>query len=200
MRINALLIALMIAAPAMADGPPPAPSGLYEQDSPHTSVTWKIDHFGLSHFTARFIDANARLDWNADEPELSKLTVEIDPTNVRTDFPFPEVEDFDGKIGGDPAFLAANPITFVSERIDITGENTGRVEGNLTMRGETHPAVMDVVFNGSLAEHPIEKIAKLGFSGHMTVKRSLWGLTFATPALSDDVEVAIEIEFKPAGV
>ncbi|WP_174803187.1 YceI family protein [Martelella limonii] len=199
MRLYSLLLALMIASPVLAETPQPAPSGLYEQDSPHTSVTWKIDHFGLSHFTARFIGAKAKLDWNADTPELSTLTVEIDPTSVRTDFPFPEVEDFDGKIGSDPAFLAASPIVFVSKKIVVTGDNTGLIEGELTMRGETHPAVMEATFNGSLAEHPIEKVAKLGFSGHMTVKRSLWGLTFATPALGDDVEVIIETEFKPEG-
>jgi polyisoprenoid-binding protein YceI len=198
MTFKSLLSAILIACPAAAFAADAAPSGTYEQDSPHTSVTWRIDHFGLSHFTARFIDSKARLDWNRETPEQSRLTVEIDPMQVRTDFPFPEVEDFDAKIGGDADFLAGAKIRFVSTKVVIDGEKTGRVFGDLTLRGETHPAVMDVTFNGSMAEHPIEKIAKLGFSGHLVVKRSQWGLNFAIPALSDDIDVAIETEFKPA--
>jgi polyisoprenoid-binding protein YceI len=178
MTIKSLLSAILIACPAAAIAADAAPSGRYEQDGPHTSVTWRIDHFGLSRFTARFTGSKARLDWNGETPELSRLTVEIDPMQVRTDFPFPDVEDFDAKIG-------------------VDGEKTGRVFGDLTLRGETHPAVMDVTLNGSMAAHPFEKIAKLGFSGHMVVKRSQWGLTFAIPALSDDIDVAIETEFKP---
>lgn len=194
-----LLTAFLLALPTLALAAEPAPSGRYEQDGPHTSVTWRIDHFGLSRFTARFTGAKASLDWNREDPAQSALTVEIDPRQVRTDFPFPEVEDFDAKIGTDADFLAGSPIRFVSDRIVVDGDKTGRVFGQLTLRGETHPAVMDVTFNGSMAEHPIEKIAKLGFSGHMQVQRSNWGLTFALPALSDTIDVAIETEFKPAG-
>jgi polyisoprenoid-binding protein YceI len=93
--------------------------------------------------------------------------------------------------------LAGSPIGFISERIVVEGENTGQVFGQLTLRGKTRPAVMEVTFNGSMAEHPIEKIAKLGFSGHMRIKRSDWGLTFALPALGDEVDIAIETEFRP---
>jgi polyisoprenoid-binding protein YceI len=193
------LATLLFACPTLAIAAPdaPAPSGRYEQDGAHTSVTWRIDHFGLSHYTARFVGAKARLDWNRDDPAQSTLTVEIDPRQVRTDFPFPEVEDFDAKIGSGADFLAGSPIGFVSERIVVEGENTGQVFGQLTLRGKTRPAVMEVTFNGSMAEHPIEKIAKLGFSGHMRIKRSDWGLTFALPALGDEVDIAIETEFRP---
>ncbi|WP_245318878.1 YceI family protein [Consotaella salsifontis] len=40
-------------------------------------------------------------------------------------------------------------------------------------------------------------MAKLGFSATGVVKRSDWGLTFAAPALSDEVELVIETEFMP---
>lgn len=198
MLAKLLLTTFLLTVPALALAADPAPSGRYEEDGPHTSVTWRIDHFGLSRYTARFTGAKAVLDWNREKPAQSALTVEIDPRLVRTDFPFPEVEDFDAKIGAGADFLAGSPIRFVSERIVVDGDRTGRVFGQLTMRGQSHPAVMDVTFNGSMAEHPIEKVAKLGFSGHMRIKRSEWGLTFAIPALGDEVDVAIETEFKPA--
>lgn len=118
-------------------------------DIAHTCVTWRITNFGLSNFTARFSRVEARLFWDCDKPENSTLEVEIDPRSVRTDFPFPEKVDFDRKLGQADEFLADRPIRFVSEYIEVTGANTGQVKGQLTLRGMTSPATLDVLFNGS---------------------------------------------------
>lgn len=83
-----------------------APAGAHKTDPSHSSLLWSFNHSGLSNYTARFTGVNARLDWNPIKPEASKLTVEIDPMSVRTDYPWPDVVDFDAKIGGEPDFLA----------------------------------------------------------------------------------------------
>ena len=175
-----------------------APSGQYVADIAHTSLHWRIRHFGLSNYTARFTGIEATLEWNKDDPAQSKLEVEIDPLSVETDFPFPEKEDFDATIGSAEHMLAARPIVFRSTGIRLTGERTGIVAGDLTFRGQTHPAELRVVFNGSMAEHPLDGLAKLGFSASATIKRSLWGLDFALDALGDDIDLVIETEFVPA--
>lgn len=126
------------------------------------------------------------------------LTVEIDPMSVRTDYPWPEVVDFDSKIGGNEAFLAGKPISFVSKEIRVTGEKTGVIEGLLTFRGETHPATLDVTFNGSMAKHPIMGVPKIGFSATGSIRRSEWGLGFGIPELGDDVTLVIETQMVPA--
>lgn len=166
-------------------------------DPAHTSLTWKISHFGLSSYTARFTGITAQLDWNAETPEKSDLTVSVDPLSVETDFPFPEVEDFDGKIGRGEDFLAAKPITFETRSIKVTGEGQATVTGDLTFRGQTHPASLLVHFNGSVAEHPMDKKPRLGFSASGVVHRTDWGLGFAVPALGEDVDLLIEAEFVP---
>lgn len=195
--LRLLALAALAAMPAFAQQPAPAPSGAYVSDPAHTSLTWKIGHFGLSNYTARFTGIAAELAWNAENPAASTLTATIDPASVRTDFPFPEVEDFDGKIGRGGDFLAGQPIRFVSTAIAVTGPKTGKVTGDLTFRGQTHPAVLDVTFNGSMAEHPMEKAPKLGFSATATIRRSDWGLGIYLPVLSDDVTILIETEFAP---
>lgn len=98
MPAKRLLTTFLLTFPTLALAADRAPSGRYEQDGPHTGVTWRIDHFGLSRFMARFIGAKAGLDWNRVHPTQSALSVEIDPRLVRTDVPFPKVEDFDAKI------------------------------------------------------------------------------------------------------
>lgn len=174
-----------------------APAGAYKTDPSHSSFNWSFNHSGLSRYTARFTRVNAHLDWDQEKPDASVLSVEIDPMSVRTDYPWPEVLNFDDKIGGDEAFLAGKPITFVSKTIRVSGEKSGIVEGLLTFRGQTHPATLNVIFNGSLAKHPIMGVPKIGFSATGSIRRSEWGLDFGIPELSDEVDLVIETQMVP---
>ncbi|TPE53892.1 YceI family protein [Amaricoccus solimangrovi] len=172
----------------------PAPAGLYASDPAHTSVIWSLEHSGLSHWTARFIDVDAKLDWKPADPTASTLRVAIDPAKLRTDFPHPEETDFDGMIATNEDFLAGAPLTFVSTSIERTGEKTGLVHGDLTMRGETHPVTLDVTFNGSMADHPFSHEAKVGFSAEARFNRSDWGMTVLLPFIGDEITLRIETQ------
>ena len=199
LRIIAFSIGLALStALAAAAANAPAPGGVYKPDPSHSSFNWSLNHSGLSRYTARFTTVDARLDWNPERPEASTLSVTIDPRSVRTDYPWPEKVDFDAEIGGEGSFLAAKPITFVSTAIRVTGEKTGTVEGLLTLRGETHPATLDVTFNGSMAEHPMMGVPKIGFSATGSIRRSEWGLDFAIPEIGDEVTFVIETQMVPA--
>ncbi|OWW00093.1 hypothetical protein ATY81_25170 [Rhizobium sp. R72] len=191
----ALGVSTTLALAAVSD---PAPAGAYKTDPSHSSFNWSFNHSGLSRYTARFTKVDARLDWKPEKPETSTLSVTIDPLSVRTDYPWPQKVDFDAEIGGEETFLAAKPITFVSKTIHVTGHKTGTVEGLLTLRGETHPATLDVTFNGSMAKHPMMGVAKIGFSATGRIRRSEWGMDFAIPELGDVVTFAIETQMVPA--
>jgi polyisoprenoid-binding protein YceI len=182
-----------------AESPAPAPSGSYVSDAAHSSVIWKINHLGLSNYTARFTRMTAELVWNADQPAASRVTATIDPTSVQTNFPFPEKENFDEKIGTTAPFLGGQSIRFVSTSVKITGENRGEVIGDLTFRGQTHAATLDVTLNGSMAEQPASKTPKIGFSAVAKLKRSEWGLAPAIKSVGEDVTVIIETELQPVG-
>ncbi|QWW70750.1 YceI family protein [Rhizobium sp. WYJ-E13] len=197
LRITVFALALALSTiPALATDP--APGGAYKTDPSHSSFSWSFNHSGLSRYTARFTKVDARLDWKPEKPETSTLSVTIDPLSVRTDYPWPKKVDFDAEIGSGEAFLAAKPITFVSKTIHVTGEKTGTVEGLLSFRGETHPATLDVTFNGSMAEHPMMGVPKIGFSATGRIRRSQWGMDFAIPELGDVVTFAIETQMVPA--
>lgn len=199
LRITAFALVLALSTTlALAAATDPAPSGAYKTDPSHSSFSWSFNHSGLSHYTARFTKVDARLDWKPEKPETSTLSVTIDPLSVRTDYPWPEKVDFDAEIGSGETFLAAKPITFVSKTIHVTGEKTGTVEGLLSFRGETHPATLDVTFNGSMAEHPMMGVPKIGFSAIGRIRRSQWGMDFAIPELGDVVTFAIETQMVPA--
>jgi polyisoprenoid-binding protein YceI len=83
----------------------------------------------------------------------------------------------------------------------VTAANNVRITGDLTLHGVTHPVVLDAVFNGGYAGHPMDPHARIGFSAQGTLKRSEFGIAFGIPApgstmgVSDDVDVIVEAEF-----
>lgn len=175
----------------------PIPSGTYAVDPTHASVIWKVRHLGLADYTARFNTLDATLEFNAEDPAASSVDVTIDPASVDTDYPNAEQKDFNAELRGEQFFNTGEfpAITFKSTSIDITGDNTGTITGDLTLLGVTKPVTLDVTMNGYLEEHPFTKDAALGFSGTTTVKRSEFGLDYGVPYVGDDVKVLIEAEF-----
>lgn len=206
MMKHALVLSfLMLAfgAPSYANMTPvkDMPAGVYTLDDSHTSVTWKVNHLGLSNYTARFTKATAELTFDPAAPEKSKLVATVDPMSIRTDYPNAAEKDFDKELStGNAWFNAASfpEIKFVSDKIEITGEKTGKVHGALTLLGVTKPMTLDVTMNGAALSKPFGNIPALGFSARGVIKRSDWGMTNYIPNIGDDVEILIETELHKA--
>ena len=197
------LIAVLagLAAAPLAAAPIDAPSGTYEADVSHTSVTWRVKHLGLSNYTARFVKIASTVQLDAAAPAKSKLSVTIDANSVRTDFSFTDKVDFDKEIGGDARFLNGEKfpeIKFVSTKIVETGPKTAKITGDLTLRGVTKPVTLDAVFNGTTKANPQMGLERIGVSARGTINRSEWGMTFGTQFVSDAVELIVEAEYKRA--
>ena len=184
----------VIAAPAL----PSALSGHYQMDKTHASLTWKVQHLGLAYYTARFTDFNIDLTFDAANPEKSTLSATIHPAQVRTEYPYPEKEDFDAVLANDAKWFnstAFPKITFTATTLTLTGDNTGTLTGDLTFLGVTKPVTLDVTLSGYQEKHPFAGIPALGFSATTTLKRSDWGLKTFLPLIGDDVQIIIEAEF-----
>lgn len=176
-----------------------APSGTYGMDLTHASIVWRVNHLGLSHYPARFAKFDATLQFDAANPEKSSIAVTIDPKSIRTEFPYPDKEDFDAKLSNSDKFFNADKfptITFTSTKVQRLAGNKGKITGNLTLLGVTKPVVLDVSLNGAMKEHPFSKKPALGFAAKTTIKRSDFGMTYLVPIVSDDVTIEIEAEFQ----
>lgn len=196
---------LATAALAIAAGPAfgqslNVPSGTYRLDPAHTDVLWKVDHFGLSPYVGRFdrsaIDATIELD--AEDVTNSTLTVTIRADGVVTNDP--GAKDFDAEIEGDMFFAAAaHPeITFVSTDIEVSGEDTATITGDLTFKGVTLPVELDVVLNGALEAHPMAGAPALGISASAVIDRTDFGVTSLAGPIGTEVDVEIHAEFLKA--
>ena len=99
-------------------------------------------------------------------------------------------EDFFGATEGDL-------ITFTSTGIEVTGENTANITGDLTMNGVTKSVVLDAKLN-QVGEHPMVGKPWAGFDATTTLVRSEFDLGKFAPFVSDEIEVYISVEAKKA--
>jgi polyisoprenoid-binding protein YceI len=193
----ASIVALMLDVAAATAEPAAQPAGTYKIDHAHSSLTWKVNHFGLSNYTARFTRFDAILDIDPAKPEGAKVFVSLDPTSARTDYRSADGRDFDKELGEAEKYFNAkkfDQIIFASTRVERTGETTARVIGELTMRGVTKPLTIEATLNGA-KQHPTANVPALGFSGIAKLKRSDFDLTFMLPLVGDEVTLLIEAEF-----
>jgi polyisoprenoid-binding protein YceI len=191
------------AAAARAEEPLDVPAGAYTIDPTHTSLLFRVDHLGFSKYTARFKKASAQLQFDPANLAASSVTVTVDATSLETDYPEPDVVDFNAELLGEAWLDAAKypEITFRSVSVEPTGPRTMRINGELTLHGVTRPMVLDAKFNGGYRGHPMDPNARIGFSATGVLKRSEFGISYGIPApgtkmgVSDEVEVIVETEF-----
>jgi polyisoprenoid-binding protein YceI len=177
------------------------PSGTYVNDVTHTSILWKVSHFGYSTYTGAFARdaAAAVVTLDADDVANSRLEVTLDGGAVRTLHPVdadPRRTDFDAEIAS-ATFLNAetNPtITFRSTSIEVTGEDSATITGDLTINGKTHPLVLETHLNAA-ANHPMTGAPMFGISARGTLDRTLWGINTLAGPIGTDVAIEIEAEF-----
>lgn len=192
-------------APPAAPVEVAAPSGAYALDPNHTTVTARALHFGLSHYPVRFNTVSGTLNFNAENPAQSTIQATVATTSVDTPYIGAD-RDFDAELQNSEWLDGAGfpAATFTSTSVEQTGPNTGRITGDLTIRGQTHPITLDVTYNTSHATHPLGMaISMVGFSARGTLNRSDYGLNVLQPTpggsgsdgVSNQVELLIEAEF-----
>ncbi|MCP2670743.1 YceI family protein [Maricaulaceae bacterium EIL42A08] len=177
---------------APSTNPADLPAGEWQLDPGHASVTWRIRHLGLSWYTARFDHIEASLSFDPANPEAAQLTATVEAASVSTgDL------SFDETLRGSGWFDAERhpQIVFVSERVEITGEATGRIHGLVTMKGETHPAVLETEFYGGVF-NILEGRQALGFGADLVIDRTQYDIgRLPGNFIGDEVVLRIEAEF-----
>jgi len=172
--------------------PVDAPAGLYHLDPHHWSLTFDVDHFGYSRFVMRFDKMTADLDFHPDDPAQSHVSARIETASLDTND-----AELDEMVRG-PDLLESErfpEITFVSRALRATGKNTGEMDGDLTLHGQTLPVTLSVTFNGG-ASNPLTDKHTLGFSATGHFSRSAFGLGRWYPAVGREIQLRIEAEFE----
>jgi len=185
----------VVAQSAMTRVPAEVQAGAYKLDPSHGKITWSVDHLGFSKYYGQFVNVAAELTLDPANPAASTLTATIPLTDVA-----PNDDGLKRHLQTPDFFDTANhPVaTFRSVHImlDPSKPNEAMVHGELTLRGVTKPVTMEVEFNQA---GQTRGGYKAGFDGEATIKRSDFGITYALPGVSDEVELHIEGEFVKQG-
>ncbi len=183
----AALLAIPFSASADLSG---VPSGKYTLDSSHGYVTFTYNHLGFSNPRVGFNRFDTELELDSSNPENSVVTVTIDASSLDS-----RVAEFNKHLNGGDFFNTAEypTITFKSTKVESTGENTFDVTGDLTILGTTKSVTLFATINKA-ASHPMLDVPAIGVSASTTLMRSEWGLDAYVPAVSDEVELSIEVE------
>jgi polyisoprenoid-binding protein YceI len=176
------------------------PAGAYTLDKSHSTIVARVSHLGFSNYTAQFTEFDMNLQLDPANPSQASLTATINPRSL--EIPAPPAGFLQELLGAQWLNASAYPeITFQSTQIEVTGANTARIRGDLTLLGVTKPIVLDATYNGGWAGIPQDPHARVGFSAHGAFNRSDFGMSVGVPppsttmGVSDAVELQIETEF-----
>ncbi len=143
----------------------------------------------------QFEQFSGSVDFDEQNPENTRVDVQINAASINT-----KEEQRDGHLRS-PDFLNADKypyLTFKSSGIELTGENTAHLIGDLTILDTTHPITLDVEYAG-MAKSPWGATSA-GFSARGKINREDWGLTWNVALetggwlVGKEIEVFIEVE------
>lgn len=172
------------------------PSGTYRLDKAHASILWKANHLGLSDYVGQLATFDATIELDAENVANSSVEATVQADSVVTLHPFPEQEDFDKVLAG-PDWLNAGEhpeITFTSSEIEVTGDNTAIVRGDLSFNGQSHPFALEVTLNNAM-QHPMAQKPALGIKAVGSFDRTDYGMTVLAGPVSENVQIEINAEF-----
>ena len=184
-----LPVVLASACLAVASLAGPVRADVYRFDPEHTVASFRCGPFGFGAQAGHVSGAHGIMIFDPAHPGDSVVDVTLDMTTLRTDW-----KGFDGQARG-PDFLDVDRFptaSFKSRRVEVTGDGTAEVTGDLTLHGVTREVVMAVVVRRS-ADHG----DGLGFSASTRIHRSDFGVDGRTPLLNDTIELRIQAEAQP---
>lgn len=162
----------------------------YEFDKAHTNILFFVSHLGFSEMVGLFTDYDGSFTFDPKNPEDSSIDITLKPSGIRT-----SSAKLDSELQGEKFFNTEKfpTITFVSKKVNITGSNTGEVEGVATMLGVSKPVTLSVKLNKA-DYHPMTRDFVAGFTATATLKRSDFGMTAYLPMVGDDIRIEVYTE------
>ena len=184
------LLASAVVAAATLTTPALATSGDYVLDASHSQIVFTYDHLGYSTTYGMFSGFEGEIFFNQEDPAASSVNVSFPVRTMLTGWE----GRFEHFMSGD-FFAAAEDemVTFTSTSIEVTGEDTALITGDLTLNGITKPVVLDAKLN-QVGDHPMANKPWAGFDATTTLIRSDFEVGNLAPFVSDEVEVMISIE------
>lgn len=162
-------------------------------DTDHSSVTFSAKHMMISTVRGSMRIRDFDLEFEPDDPIRSQVWVALDVASIDT-----------GQAARDAHLRSADffdaeqhpTIEFVSTRLEGSG-TSGRIHGDLTIRGTTRPVVLDAEYAGMVPD--MKGGHRIAFAARTRINREDFGLTWNVALeqggwlVSKDIGIEIEI-------
>ena len=180
------LLAILISASCCATA---HAADTYSIDPNHTHATFSFQHLGFSTFHGKIPGKGGTIMLDAAQ-QSGSIDVTFDLDAIATGVP-----KFDEHLQGKDFFeVDKHPTaTFKSNKLTFKGDAPATVAGDLTIKGMTKPVTLQVT-NFKCGPHPMMKVPACGANATGKIKRSEFGLSYAAPAVPDEIGLIIEVE------
>lgn len=162
----------------------------YVLDASHSQILFSYNHLGFSTTWGLFSGFEGEVMFDQENPAGSSVAVSMPVQSMFTGW-----EERFGHFMSQDFFGAqdADLVSFTSTGIEVTGESTAIISGELTLNGTTKAVKLDAILNQK-GDHPMAGKPWAGFDATTTVLRSDFNLGKFAPYVSDEVQVKISIE------
>lgn len=159
-------------------------------DASHSQVVFNYNHLGFSTTYGMFSGFEGEIMFDEANPAASSVMVSMPVMSMFTGW-----EQREGHFMSDDFFGAAEGdlVTFTSTSIEVTGDDTALITGDLSMNDVTKSVVLDARLN-KVGDHPMAGKPWMGFDATTTLMRSDFNVGAFAPAVSDEVQVTISVE------
>jgi polyisoprenoid-binding protein YceI len=162
----------------------------YKVDPFHTTVGFVATHMMITKVRGKFDEVDAVVNYNPDQPENSSVEATVNVASINTN-----AKDRDNHLrSGDFFDVETYPtITFKSKRVEMSGDNSAKLIGDLTIKGVTREVELDTQFVGQ-SKNPMTGDTTIGFTASTKLNREDFGLTWNVALETGGWLVGREIE------
>jgi len=166
-------------------------AGAWTVDQSHSNAAFAVKYMMVSTVRGRFDSVTGTVTL-ADPLEDSAIEVTLDVASIST-----HDERRDGHLKSPDFFDVENhpEMTFRSTAIERTGDDSGKVTGDLTIRGIARPVVLDVRFEDWTPKDLWGK-SRIGFTATAAISRKDWDLNWNQVLESGGVLVGDRIDIQ----
>ena len=189
MTIRTTLLATGAAALAMAATP--AIAADYTIDDTHTQANFRVTHMGYSTRWGRFNEESGTVSFDPANPGDASVNIVIDAASIDTNH-----GERDDHLRSPDFFNTAEfpEITFSSTSVEVTGDNTAKITGDLTMLGVTKSVTLDAVYNG-MGNYPWDDTTEVvGFDISGVIDRTEFGMIYGVGGIGTEIKIDFELE------
>ena len=162
-------------------------------DPAHSQIEFAVKHMMVTTVRGQFRKFTVDVDFDEEHPERSSVAAHIDASSIDTG-----MEARDAHLRSADFFDAEKfpELAFRSTGLIAAGDGY-KIEGDLTIRGETRHVILDAEIGGVVPN--LQGGRRAGFSATTKISRKAWGLTWnqilETGGLTvgDDIKISIEL-------